>query len=131
MHMNIEHTGLNVPAPAEMARWYVANLGMKVVRASGGAAQTHFLADSAGRTMLEVYRNMSAPVPDYSSMDPLVLHICFTPDEDLGVARDRLLAAGATAVGEIAVTASGDRLAMLRDPWGVPIQLAKRGQPMI
>jgi glyoxylase I family protein len=129
--MNVEHTGLNVPAPAEMARWYVANLGMKVVRSSDKSTQTHFLSDSAGRTMVEVYCNRSAPVPDYSAIDPLVLHLCFTPEGDIGVARDRLLAAGAAAVGDIAVTSSGDQLAMLRDPWGVPIQLAVRAKPMI
>lgn len=129
--MKVEHTGLNVPMPAEMARWYAANLGMRIVRSSTGGTQTHFLADSAGGTMLEIYCNRSAPVPDYSAVDPLVLHICFTPDDDIAVVRDRLLAAGATALGELTTTGSGDRLAMLRDPWGVPIQLAKRAQPMI
>ncbi len=129
--MKVEHTGLNVPAPAEMAKWYVANLGMSIVRSSDKSTQTHFLADSAGGTMLEVYCNRSAPVPDYSSMDPLVLHICFTPEDDIATVRDRLLAAGASAVGDLTTTSSGDRLAMLRDPWGVPIQLAKRAQPMI
>jgi glyoxylase I family protein len=129
--MKIEHTGFNVPAPAQMAKWYVANLGMSVARYAGGPAQTYFLADSAGGTMLEIYCNPLASVPDYSAMDPLVLHICFTPEDDIAVMRDRLLAAGATAVGEIVKTGSGDILAMLRDPWGIPIQLAKRAQPMI
>jgi catechol 2,3-dioxygenase-like lactoylglutathione lyase family enzyme len=128
--MNIEHTGLNVPAPLEMAKWYVANLGMKVVRSFDNSTHTHFLADSAGHTMIEIYCNRSAPIPDYPSMDPLVLHICFSAD-DVDAARRRLLAAGATPVGDIATTGSGDLLAMLRDPWGVPIQLAKRSIPMI
>ena len=26
---------------------------------------------------------------------------------------------------------NGDILALLRDPWGLPIQLAKRGRPMV
>ena len=33
--------------------------------------------------------------------------------------------------GDISVTPAGDQLAMLRDPWGFAIQLAKRNQPMI
>ncbi len=128
--MNIEHTGLNVPAPVEMAGWYAAHLGMKVVRTFDNSTQTHFLADSAGGTMIEIYCNRSAPIPEYLLMDPLVLHICFSAD-DVGGTRDRLLAAGARPVGDIATTPSGDVLAMLRDPWGIPIQLAKRAIPMI
>jgi hypothetical protein len=41
------------------------------------------------------------------------------------------LAAGATAEGEVSVTPAGDEMAMLRDPWGLPVQLIKRRVPMI
>jgi uncharacterized glyoxalase superfamily protein PhnB len=62
-------------------------------------------------------------------MDPLVLHLAFAV-EDVGGARARLLAAGASPVGEVAVTPEGDQMAMLRDPWGFPIQVVKRARPM-
>ncbi len=39
--------------------------------------------------------------------------------------------AGATADGDIAVTPAGDRLAMLRDPWGFCAQLVERADPML
>jgi glyoxylase I family protein len=42
-----------------------------------------------------------------------------------------LIAAGATVATEATVTDSGDELAMLRDPWGVPIQILKRANPML
>jgi hypothetical protein len=41
------------------------------------------------------------------------------------------LAAGATAEGEVTTTDAGDHLAMLRDPWGFPVQLVYRRDPMI
>ena len=51
--------------------------------------------------------------------------------EDIEGERTRLLAAWATAAGEIEETPAGDRVAMLRDPWGFPIQLCKRAEAMI
>ena len=56
-------------------------------------------------------------------------HVAFATTEILE-ARDRLIAAGATPVGEIAENAAGDRFAMLRDPWGLALQLADRARPL-
>lgn len=63
-------------------------------------------------------------------MDPLLLHIAFVC-EDLAATTKRLVAAGATLVAGPELLPSGDELAMLRDPWGLAIQLAKRATPML
>ena len=63
-------------------------------------------------------------------IDPLILHLAVAVDE-VAAERDRLIAAGAVPEGEIVITDDGDELAMLRDPWGFPLQLANRRQPMI
>jgi hypothetical protein len=63
-------------------------------------------------------------------MNPLVLHIAFLVDDVKGI-RDALIAAGATPTDEVTITASGDELTILRDPWGVPIQFLKRAEPML
>ena len=63
-------------------------------------------------------------------MDPLVLHVAFAPD-DVPSTRARLLAAGATPVGDVVVTPAGDQFAMLRDPWGLALQLARRARPLV
>jgi catechol 2,3-dioxygenase-like lactoylglutathione lyase family enzyme len=128
--MKIEHVGLNVKDPVKMAEWYVRNLGMKVARKSGPPSHTHFLADSSGQVMIEIYNNTSAPMPDYASMDLLVLHLAFMADDVPGTYR-RLLAAGATPLNEPYVIESGDQIAVVRDPWGFPVQLVKRAKPMI
>jgi catechol 2,3-dioxygenase-like lactoylglutathione lyase family enzyme len=127
--MNIEHVAFNVPDPVAAAEWYTRNLGMRIVRRVPGATQTHFIADGAGRVVLELYRQTKAPVPDYFAMDPMVLHVAFMVS-DIAAERQRLLSAGAQAVGEVAVSESGDQLAMLRDPWGLAIQLVKRTSPL-
>jgi glyoxylase I family protein len=81
--------------------------------------------------MMEIYYNAAAPVPDYASMDPLVVHLAFVATSDMRAQINRLLAAGATLYSDISVTPFGDELAMLRDPWGFSIQLAHRQKPMI
>jgi glyoxylase I family protein len=127
--MNIEHIALNVADPVAAAKWYTQHLGMRVVRRPPGDTQTHFIADEQGRVVLELYHQTKAPVPDYFAMDPMVLHIAFVVD-DMAAERTRLLRAGAKAVGDVAATDNGDQLAMLRDPWGVAVQLVKRATPL-
>ena len=127
--MNIEHFALNVPDPVALAEWYVRHLGMRVVRSVAEPPHTRFLADEAGRVVMEVYRQ-KAPVPDYFAMDPFVLHVAFVA-ADVAGARERLVAAGGTAVGEVVTTPAGDVLAWVRDPWGVPLQLVKRSRSLL
>jgi uncharacterized glyoxalase superfamily protein PhnB len=63
-------------------------------------------------------------------MDPLLLHVAFMVD-DVDAVRQKLIAAGATPAGEVTTTPAGDRLAMLRDPWGLAIQFLRRADPML
>ena len=128
--IRLEHVAINVEDPAGMAKWYCENLGMKIVRKGAPPVNMHFISDAGGNMMLEVYHNPPDAVPDYASMDPLTLHIAFMVDDVEGTCR-KLVAAGATIASEITVTGSGDKLAMLRDPWGVPIQFLKRAEPML
>ena len=125
--MQIEHIALNIGDPVGFADWYAEHLGMEVLRAGGPPAHGRFIRDSAGRTVLEVYHNATVTVPDYSKTDPLVLHIAFV-SEDVPADRDRLAAAGATVVEPFNETEGGDQLAMLRDPWGLAIQLVRRAE---
>jgi catechol 2,3-dioxygenase-like lactoylglutathione lyase family enzyme len=128
--MKIEHTAYQIEDPVAVARWYVEHLGLTVKRAQPERPFGQFLADDGNAVMLEFYNNPTVAVPDYRGIDPLILHIAFWTD-DVEAARERLLAAGASAVGEALVTPAGDHVAMLRDPWGLAIQLVHRAQPMI
>ncbi|MHC4323299.1 MAG: VOC family protein [Planctomycetota bacterium] len=128
--IRLEHVAINVENPAEMAKWYCDNLGMKIVRKGPAPVNMHFISDAGGNMMLEVYTNPPNAVPDYKSMNPLTLHIAFMVD-DVEKIKRRLITAGATIATDITVTGSGDKLVMLRDPWGVPIQFLKRAEPML
>lgn len=103
---------------------------MTLKRAHKDRPFVRFLADDAGAVMLEFYNHPKVAVPDYRHQDPLIVHIAFKAD-DLAATRDRLIAAGATLEADTITTVDGDELVMLRDPWGLPLQLAKRVEPMI
>ena len=118
---------MSVKDPAGMAAWHCKNLGLNVASTNGVG---WFLADDVGHTMLEIYTCPSAAVPDYAAMDPLVLHLAFI-SEDVEADHRRLMAAGASPCGEPSSDPSGDAFAMLRDPWGLPIQLVKRSKPLL
>ncbi len=127
--MKIEHFALNVAQPNEMAAWYVAHLGLTIVRQLSEAPFTHFLADSSGDIMIEIYNNPPDQVPSYGQMNTLLMHLAFVsadPDAD----KERLLAAGASLVADQHLD-DGSHLVMLRDPWGLALQLCKRGKPML
>jgi glyoxylase I family protein len=129
--MKIEHIGYLVADPPLVAQWYMKHLGFWIARKQDEAPFTHFLVDSAGHGIIEIYNNPAAAVPDYAKQDPLVLHLAFAVgNETIEAACDRLLAAGATVAQDFFTTAAGDRLIMLRDPWGFPIQLARRKQSL-
>jgi glyoxylase I family protein len=127
--MKIEHFALNVTDPASVATWYTKHLGLKVVRSMNAAPFTHFLADDSGNVMLEIYNNPPDQVPPYAKMDPLLLHVAFV-SKDPEADKTALLDAGATLCVDQHLD-DGSHLVMLRDPWGLAIQLCKRAVPML
>ncbi|GAA4440950.1 hypothetical protein GCM10023188_38840 [Pontibacter saemangeumensis] len=127
--MKLEHFALNVDDPVAMAAWYVDNLGMQVVRQMQEAPYTTFLADDSGRIMLEIYRNPANEVPDYRHMNPLLVHLAYVSERP-GEDKNRLMKAGAGFETEMQLE-DGSHLVMLRDPWGLALQLCKRGVPML
>jgi glyoxylase I family protein len=130
MSVVIEHIAWQVENPEAMVRWYGDNLGMKVVRKGDPQAAAFFLADETGTTIIEIYHNKRAPLPDYRTMDPLLFHLAF---ETTNIQDDiaRLLGAGAIRVSGPDCLDNGDTIAMLRDPWGLPLQLVRRAKPMV
>ena len=128
--MKIEHTAYQVADPAALARWYVEHLGLTVKRSQTASPFGYFLADDGDAVMLEFYCQPHIAVPDYRAIDPLVLHLAFWSD-DVPATRARLISAGATAVGDVIRNDQGDEVAMLRDPWGLAVQIVRRERAML
>ena len=127
--MKFEHFGINVPDARAMAKWYVDNCSMKIVRAKETEPLTYFLADSTDRVVMEIYTNPADPIPDYSQQHHLRYHFALAVD-DPGAVGNRLIDAGATFAMEETL-ADGSFLILLRDPWDIPLQLVKRAEPMV
>jgi glyoxylase I family protein len=127
--LKVEHFACNVSDPAGMAAWYVEHLGMRIIRRNAAPPHIHFLADASDRVAMEIYSNSADPVPDYHAMHPLRFHVAFAA-ADPDAARADLVAAGARFVDEQTLP-DGSRLLMLRDPWGLPLQLCRRTTPLL
>ena len=126
--MNVEHIAFNVADPVAVAAWYCQHCGLRIVRHIPKPYQVHFLAD-AKSTVLEIYCNPPDQVPDYRNMNPLLFHLALAsldPDADTR----RLVSAGAVLVSETRLD-DGSLIVMLRDPWGLPLQLCRRAQPLL
>lgn len=128
--MRLEHIAFNVEEPAVVAAWYCKHFDMKVMRSFAEPPYIHFLADSAGKSLIEIYSNPLASFINYGEHHPVTFHLAFAVD-DMDATRQRLVAAGATLEGEVDNRANGDKLAFLRDPWGYAIQLVQRTARMI
>jgi glyoxylase I family protein len=96
--MIFEHFAINVQDPVVVANWYVEHLEMKVVRQGEAPAHMHFLADSTGRVVIELYNNPPELIPDYAAQDPQVLHMAFAV-EDMEGTIARIEQAGGQLVG--------------------------------
>ena len=125
--MKFEHFALNVPETRAQAQWYVQHVGFTIARSREDAPYTHFLADETGRTIVELYTNPKAAIPDYAAAHPLCFHIAVVA-ADARAERARLEKAGAKLFLE-EPQPDGTLLIMMRDPWGVPLQLCQRTKP--
>lgn len=125
VHLRAEHVAFNVHNSQAQAKWYQSHLGMKVKREGGAPGVGFFLADADERMMLELYQNQEHPMIDLPNTSSMSVHLAFMVP-DVPAARERLLAAGATVAEDITTTPAGDLVLMMRDPWGLAIQLVKR-----
>src|SRR5215203_1081607 len=128
--LSVEHVAWQVQDPEAVAAWYGQHLGFRIVRRNNDPARTHFIADSAGKVLVEIYNNAAASIPAYAEQHPLILHLAFASN-DPAADHDRLLRAGCSIAEDVRTTPAGDTLCMMRDPFGFAIQLCKRAKPMV
>ncbi len=126
--MKFEHFAINVADPSTLAKWYTENLGAKVIHEIDNKAETKFLADSDGHVFLEIYNNPKGTYLSFNDLHVLGFHIAFVSN-DSAKDRDRLSEKGAVLVEEVKPN-EGSLLVMMRDPWGIPLQLCQRDTPM-
>lgn len=124
--MVFEHFALNVYNIEEIVKWYTRNLGLKIVSEQKESPFMTFLADSSGRVIMELYYRPDEHITNFKTQHPLTFHVAFV-SENAEQDKARLLEQGALFVEEVKKE-DGSLLAMLRDPWGMPLQLCQRAQ---
>lgn len=124
--MVFEHFALNVYNIEEIVKWYTRNLGLKIVSEQKESPFMTFLADSSGRVIMELYYRPDEHITNFKIQHPLTFHVAFV-SENAEQDKARLLEQGALFVEEVKKE-DGSLLAMLRDPWGMPLQLCQRAQ---
>ncbi|MEN2281345.1 VOC family protein [Algoriphagus sp. SE2] len=127
--MKFEHFALNVPDVQATALWYEEHLGLTVKKKMVESPFMTFLADDSGTVMLELYSNPKGETLEFKKLHPLAVHLALV-SEDPKADKIRLIAAGATEFSDD-ILEDGSHLVMLRDPWGICLQLCKRANPMI
>jgi catechol 2,3-dioxygenase-like lactoylglutathione lyase family enzyme len=127
--MKFEHFALNVPDAPAMSIWYETHLGLTVVKKMDESPFMTFLADDSGTIMLEIYTNPKGETLDFNFLHPLAVHLALV-SENPTADKDRLIEEGATLFSD-EVLPDGSHLIMLRDPWGISLQLCKRAKPML
>ncbi len=124
--MIFEHFAINVNNVDAVVKWYVSHLGLKVVNQQKELPFMTFLADSSDRVIMELYQRADAMMTNFTIQHQLTFHVAFV-SENAQKDSDRLQAEGATFIEEV-YKEDGSHLVMLRDPWGMPLQLCERSQ---
>lgn len=127
--MKFEHFAINVPNAKAVSLWYEEHLGLTVKKKMSETPYMTFLADDSGTVMLEIYSNPKGETLGFETLHPLAVHLALV-SEDPASDKARLIAAGATEFSDD-ILPDGSHLVMLRDPWGICLQLCKRAIPMI
>ena len=122
--MIFEHFAINVNNVDAVVKWYATHLGLQIVSQQKVAPFMTFLADSGGRVILELYQRPDAMMTNFSGQHQLTFHVAFV-SHNAQKDRERLEAQGAYFVEEVHKE-DGSHLVMLRDPWGMPLQLCVR-----
>ncbi|MBO0323833.1 VOC family protein [Muricauda sp. CAU 1633] len=125
--MIFEHFAVNVADAPSVVEWYVSNLGLKARVAEKKPPFVTFLEDSTGRVVIEFYQRADVKAMDYSNVNPLNFHVAFV-SEDAEQDKKRLMDMGATFELDVKLD-DGSFIVMLRDPWGLPLQLCQRANP--
>ena len=122
--MVFEHFAVNVARIDLVVPWYTAHLGLQVAGEQREPPFMTFLSDSSGRVIIEFYHRPDALITDFLAQHPLTFHVAFVSD-NAEKDKDRLVRAGASFVEEVRKE-DGSHLIMLRDPWGMPLQICQR-----
>ena len=123
--MMIEHIGLLSSTPIQMGHWYGKHLGFRIITEAGTDADGVIFVEDDSGTVIEIGHLPGIFPMEFKSHHPLSFHLaieCSCPEDEA----KRLVEAGAELVGESLRNAYKGEKILVRDPWGLAIQLINR-----
>jgi catechol-2,3-dioxygenase len=122
----IEHIGICVERPIEMAHWYRDMLGFDIkFCAEDEEKGVAFVTDGSDKVMLEFGKIPNVLPLTRGLSHHLQLHIALKSEDPDGEA-EYLVSRGAKFIEKCPIKRPGEDLVVLSDPWGNTIQLVKR-----
>jgi glyoxylase I family protein len=126
MAYKIEHIGISVSQPIEMASWYRQILGFEIIFSSQDSEKAVAFISDSNKTVVLEFGKIPGVTPLQKCLEHhLQFHIALTSD-DPDTDANKLVQKGAKFIEKCPITRDGDYLIVLEDPWGNCIQLAKR-----
>jgi glc operon protein GlcG len=125
-----EHFAFNVQDAESIGKWYIKNLKMQLMREATKPNYNCFLADAGKHYMIELFDSKEFPYMDLNKLNTTAFHLAFMV-KDISSIKEKLLSLKCSLIEDIKTTQSGDKVLMLRDPWGLPIQFVERQKPML
>ena len=120
----IEHIGFVISTPCKAADWYVKNLGFTLLRKAENNSVA-FIKEPHSGLIFELIGNPDIHPIDKDLTHPLQVHIAIK-SENINLDRQRLIDAGATFVMDCRTDHPGAKVCIVKDPFGLYIQLAQR-----
>lgn len=120
-----EHMAINVDDPQQVADWYVAHVGLKIVSAKKNMI---FVGDEGNHFMLELYHKPEAK-GRYSDLSHPSGHVAFAADDADAVA-NKMVEGGAKILKRF-TNPVGDTVINMQDPWGNNLQVIHRVKPKL
>ena len=121
---HIEHIGFVITNPRAAADWYLKNLGFTILRKADDNSVA-FIQETQSGLIFELIGNPDIHPIDMDLTHPLQVHIAIKSD-NLVADRQRLVDAGALFVMDCQTSDPDARVCILKDPFGLYLQLAQR-----
>jgi uncharacterized glyoxalase superfamily protein PhnB len=122
--LNVEHIGFVIANPCGAADWYAKNLGFAILRKADNNSVA-FIQEPHGGLIFELIGNPEIHPIDKDLTHPLQVHIAFK-STDIEADIRRLTDAGASFVMDCKTDDPKATVCILKDPFGLYIQLARR-----
>jgi predicted enzyme related to lactoylglutathione lyase len=123
--IRFEHLGLNCVNQIETADWYMKYMGLVELWQKDNR-RVIYIGDADGNFSLELYTKEAKD--KLSNLNTDAFHIAFEGN-DIEALSKKMIEGGSIQIGKTSVSAIGDVVIDIADPWGNKLQLIHRKEP--